>query len=240
MNKKILLLSLLLIAAQSAVAADADGKNSIDLNFTGRILQPSCVIAYNGTKSGNAAEITLGSVNVEEIRYFNANQIGNTGAMVKTISQEGFGIQISGCSASTIATDANGKQFSLTIQKNTGDWVNDSGSQMGGGLTPTTGATDFAARVLVPASFPVGTGSVTSWKTFTASGNAGAADSTNGVAGVTTQVDVALSDLQASGTGDSETWTLPLKVDLGMKSANLDGKNYGAFNVSATITVAYF
>jgi type 1 fimbria pilin len=233
MNSAKISLAILLTSMCFAVYA-GDGRKTIDMTFTGTVLQPSCTITFSAT-----GPVDLGTLQVASIRYYKTGQIYNTSPMVKTASSEIFKIRIAGCAANTISKDAAGKQFTFTIAPTTGTWLNSSTSQMGGGIVPASGATDFAARVLVPDTFPT-TATPTSWKTFTGAGIAGQADSLNHVTGVTSSVKVALTDLVTSGSGSGQYWEMPVKFDLGMKQQELPGRQYGSFSVSGVITAAYF
>lgn len=239
MKIKLLTLSLVLFVH---VACAGDGIKTIDLNFTGTVIQPSCMITFQN--GGVTQNVNFGTVNVSDIRYFKNNEVDNMYTYSKTIDSPLFGIKIRGCLPGNISTDSSGKQFTLSIAAGAGSqWVSssaDNQNYMGGGLSPTSGATDYAAKVLVPATFPA-QASPTSWKTLTASGINGRSYPDEGNMGVISDMPIAFSDLITSGTGNDQSWELPMKVALGMAGAGAgSGENAGAFSVSAIMTVSYF
>ncbi|RBQ34284.1 hypothetical protein C2125_11050 [Rahnella aquatilis] len=234
MKNKLLTLSLVLFAH---AACAGDGIKTIDLNFTGTVIQPSCTITFDNDAANKS--IDFGSVDVSDIRFLAQNQVGNQYSYSKTIDSDLFGIKIKGCLPNTISTNSSGKQFTLSIAAGAGsEWV--SGDYMGGGLSPTSGASDYAAKILVPATFPA-VAAPTSWKTLTASGVTGRDYPDTGNMGVISDMPVAFSDLISSGTGSSQSWLLPMKVALGMENTQVGaGTHAGAFSVSAIMTVSYF
>ena len=234
MKNKFLALPLALFVQ---VAYAGDGIRTIDLNFTGTVIQPSCTITFDNDAANKS--IDFGSVDVSDIRFLAANQVGNQYSYSKTIDSPVFGIKIKDCVPNTLSTNSSGKQFTISIAAGAGsEWV--IGDYMGGGLSPTSGASDYAAKIMVPATFPTDA-APTTWKTLTATGVTGRTYPDTGNMGVISDMPVAFTDLVVSGSGSSQSWLLPMKVALGMESTVVGaGTNAGAFSVSAILTVSYF
>ncbi|HKN03063.1 MAG TPA: hypothetical protein VJY31_03875 [Buttiauxella sp.] len=219
------------------VACAGDGIKTIDLNFTGTVIQPSCTITFDNDAANKS--IDFGSVDISDIRFLAKNEVRNEYSYSKTIGSPIFRIKIKDCVPNTLSTNSSGKQFTISIAAGAGsEWV--SGDYMGGGLSPTSGATDYAAKILVPATFPA-EAAPTTWKTLTATGVAGRTYPETGNMGVISDMPVAFSDLISSGSGSSQSWLLPMKVALGMENTLVGaGTNAGTFSVSAIMTVSYF
>lgn len=240
----------LLMAAMLCLPAwadEGDGQRKIELTFDGDVVLPSCVIEFE--TGGDSWDANFGDVNVSDLRYFGqgvaSGGIGDD-RYSKQISLDSK-IKISGCSAGSISKDGSGKQLAFSIAKNGAtEWVtqvNSDGGYMAGGIAPTTGATQFAAKIMVP---DIRGGAManppTSWVTLTNSSvTSGGVDSRTGQNGVTGgSYKVAFSDLIAMQSGSDTYWLLPVKMNLGMRNEKLDGKTTGNFAVSATVTAEYY
>lgn len=242
MKAQLYFLMMLIISASTFADDTPDGQRKIKMNFEGDVVLPSCVIEFEG--KGNAWSEDFNEVNVSDIRYYTNGTITpeDDKFFSKQISRDAV-IKISGCAANQLNTDVNGKQIVFTIVKNgNANWLND-GGYMAGALVPTTGATDYAVKFMVPdASAGAISDSPTLWKTLTdPSVTSGSVDSRIGQTGVTSAYEVALSDLIAvNGSGSDAYWKLPVRMNLGMASKMMAGKNMGELNVSATITASYY
>lgn len=220
------------------MAFAGDGINTIDLTFAGTVVQPSCKIVFDNNSANKT--IDMGTLDVSDLRYYDAKEVDSS-TYAKKRQSDNFQLQISGCTPESVTKDSNGKQFTLTIAPAANsEWTTPSStSYMSGGLAPLSGATDFAARILVPGTWPT-TAEPDGWRVFTVSRNTqGRNDPQSNVIGFTTTLAVSLDDLVSSGSGDSQVWAMPMRVELGMKDVNL-GENVGAFSVSAVISVAYY
>lgn len=225
-------------AVMTPLALAGDGINTIDLTFTGTVVQPSCKIVFDNDAASKTIE--FGTLNVSDLRYFTNNEV-DTYTYSKTKQSDIFQLQISGCTPESVTKDSNGKQFTVTIASGANaQWMApDDGSFMSGGLVPLTGATDFAARILVPNSWPT-TAAPDSWSVLTISDAAqGRFYSQSNVKSFTTSLAVSLDDLVVSGSGDNRVWSMPMRVELGMNGQG-QGDDVGAFSVSSVITVAYY
>ncbi|KNC88532.1 fimbrial protein [Trabulsiella odontotermitis] len=234
--------SFILIGALLAPFATfaGDGQSTIDLTFTGTVVQPSCKIVFdNGTA---AKTVDFGTVNVSDLRYYASGSDVFSDGYNKSLVSSTFQMQFSECSAENLVADSNGKLFKITIGAGANSAWNmssDGNNYVYGGLSPTSGATDFMARVLIPRYYPVsGTDPNNGWTVLTVSGADKGRNYTNSIvdSAPVTSLSVNFDDLAPLGQG---TWALPMKVELGMKDTGL-GQNVGAFSISAVMTVTYY
>jgi type 1 fimbria pilin len=233
MNKAIISLVLMCSCVGSTLAGD--GKNTIDLTFSGTIVNPTCTINFDDNTANKA--INFNTVNVSDLRYYGSGEI-DTYTYSQEQSSAIFNVKITGCTPSQVSSNSSGKQFTFTIAPGAGgEWVDE--GYMGGAIAPTSGATDFAAKIMVPSSYPT-TATPDRWKTLTGTGITGRNDSRSDDDGVISSLGVAFSDLVTTGSGSTQAWLLPMKVKLGMKEVDSSGQNAGAFAVSAVISVTYF
>jgi type 1 fimbria pilin len=227
----------LVCALLTPLALAGDGIKTIDLTFAGTVVQPSCKIVFDNDSASKT--IDFGTVNVSELRYYAANTV-DANIYSKTKQSDIFQMRISGCTPESVTKDSNGKQFTLTIAAGANsEWYYGSSSYMSGSLSPRSGASDFAARILVPNTLPA-VAAPDSWKVLTISdATQGLFDAQSNVKGFTSSLAVSLDDLVLSGSGDNRTWAMPMRVELGMENVSL-GQNVGAFSVSGVITVTYY
>lgn len=247
---------MLMLLILSGTVRAGDGRNSIDMTFSGTIVKPSCQFALD-----RDATVDFGKVDVSALRYYdgqkNINALGGSAAVddytvSKYISSPVFHIEISGCSADQIKADDQQNQFALTITPVVGQWVtlslpdyngNTSSSYMNGGISPPdgSGASGFAAKFLVPSD--TSTDNPNSWLIFTGNGistrpQSGNVPAEDKESGSISEFNVSLSKLATRGSGDMLKWLIPMKVKLGMKSP--DANTSGEFRISANITITYY
>lgn len=233
----------------------------IELTFSGELVLPSCDISFSDGEGENTYITSFGDVNESDIRYYDKSLVDSGGWTYPVLKiSEIYHIKISGCTAESVSGDSNGKQFTLTMIPGAGtEWVNTiyGDNYLGGGLKPTTGATDFAVKIEVPATTSSTSGVIAAkipesgipakWTTLTAAGQLGRGHGDYNETGfLASYLSVALSDLQEKTAGDgSSYWLLPMRNVLGMDYYKTDsgtpvGANIGNLNVTGILTVTYY